>query len=284
MVFDTRTVDTMKESLAHYFEISCEELVEFIKEAADNTQAKSRGLFNADIFTEELDAFLENIEATEQINGVMCFHFSRRINNTAPDFRTYNLKDLLLSDNPMSSFLNDSGYEFFEEDGHLAFKYNGIEYFPETGDEPCASLLANRLGRNSIDADYCFNGLAFGDCLMKNLYARSLFDGPEFLSTLAEYMCDDNLLENYKRHSTYYCFRCILPLESVIIDGHESFEQHDIIWYLIHQMAYRIMIYEDGEAPSTDDDNPIIRVADDAILPSEYIQSVEKITLDMLYA
>ena len=49
-------------------------------------------------------------------------------------------------------------------------------------------------------------------------------------------------------------------------------------------MAYRIMIYEDGEAPSTDDDNPIIRVADDAILPSEYIQSVEKITLDMLYA
>lgn len=32
MVFDTRTVDTMKESLAHYFEISCEELVEFIKE------------------------------------------------------------------------------------------------------------------------------------------------------------------------------------------------------------------------------------------------------------
>ena len=53
MVFDTRTVDTMKESLAHYFEISCEELVEFIKEAADNTQAKSRGLFNADIFTEE---------------------------------------------------------------------------------------------------------------------------------------------------------------------------------------------------------------------------------------
>ena len=101
MVFDTRTVDTMKESLAHYFEISCEELVEFIKEAADNTQAKSRGLFNADIFTEELDAFLENIEVTEQINGVMCFHFSRRINNTAPDFRTYNLKDLLLSDNPM---------------------------------------------------------------------------------------------------------------------------------------------------------------------------------------
>lgn len=77
MVFDTRTVDTMKESLAHYFEISCEELVEFIKEAADNTQAKSRGLFNADIFTEELDAFLENIEVTEQINGVMCFHFSK---------------------------------------------------------------------------------------------------------------------------------------------------------------------------------------------------------------
>ena len=41
MVFDTRTVDTMKESLAHYFEISCEELVEFIKEAADNTQANA---------------------------------------------------------------------------------------------------------------------------------------------------------------------------------------------------------------------------------------------------
>ena len=88
MVFDTRTVDTMKESLAHYFDISCEELVEFIKEAADNTQAKSRDLFNADIFTEELDAFLENIEVTEQIDGVMCFHFSRRINNTAPDRRS----------------------------------------------------------------------------------------------------------------------------------------------------------------------------------------------------
>ena len=70
----------------------------------------------------------------------------------------------------------------------------------------------------------------------------------------------------------------------MIIDGHESFEQHDMIWYLIHQMAYRIMIYEDGGSPSTDDDNPIIRVADDAILPSEYIQGVEKITLDMLRA
>ena len=282
MVFDTRTVDTMKESLAHYFGISSEELVEFIKEAADNTQAKSCCLFNTVFFAKELDAFFESIEITEQISDVMCFHFSRRINNSMSDLRTYNLKDLLLSDNPMSSFLNDNGYEFFEEDGHLAFKYNGVEYFPETCDEPSASLLANRLGRNSIDADYCINGLAFGDCLMKNLYARNLYDGPEFLSCLAEYMCDDSLLENYKRHSTYYCFRYILPIECVIIDEYESLQKNDIIWHLIHQIAYRIMIYEDGGMPNLDDDNPIIRVADDAILPSEYIQAVDEITLDML--
>lgn len=153
MVFDTRTVDTMKESLAHFFNISCQELVEFIMEAADNTQAMSRGLFNTDIFTEQLDAFLESIEITEQIDGIMCFHFSRRLNVTIPDLRIYNLKDLLLSDNPMTSFLNDSGYELFEKDGHLAFKYNGIENTPETHDGPCASLLANRLGCSSIDAD-----------------------------------------------------------------------------------------------------------------------------------
>ena len=38
MVFDTRTVDTMKESLAHYFDISCEELVEFIRGVGENPE------------------------------------------------------------------------------------------------------------------------------------------------------------------------------------------------------------------------------------------------------
>lgn len=281
MVFDTRTVENMKESLAYYFDISCEELVEFIMQAADNTQEKSHMAFNSDIFEEELDAFLENLDVTEQIDSVMCFHFSRRLNNIEPNSRTYNLKALLLSDNPMTSFLNDNGYVFFEEDGHLAFRYRGREYFPESSDEPCASLLTNRLGRNSIDADYCFNGLAFGDNLMRNQYARLLFDGPEFLSTLAEYVGDDRLLENFSRNSTYFCFRYELPLESVIIDGRESLEKDDVVWYLIHQIAFRIMIYEDGGTPSTDDDNPIIRVADNAILPSDYIKSVDVITSDM---
>lgn len=282
MIFDTRTYDSMKASLAEYFDISCEELVEFIMEAADNAQKKSQWAFDTTVFEAELDAFFENLEINEEIEGVMCFHFSRRLNETYGDMRTYNLKALLLSDNPMSYFLKENGYEFFEDDDHLVFQYHGEEYFPEQGSESSGALLANRLGRNCGEADYCFNGLALGDSLMRNLYARRLFDGPEFLISLSEYMGDDSLLEKYQNKSTFYCYRFTLPVEDIIIDGHECFEKEDIIWYLIHQMAYRIMIYEDGRKPSSDDDNPIIRVADNCVLPSEYIQETNEITLDML--
>ena len=46
MVFDTRTSDMMKASLAQYFDIPCEKLVEFILKAADFAQKKSRLAFD----------------------------------------------------------------------------------------------------------------------------------------------------------------------------------------------------------------------------------------------
>ena len=258
MVFDTRTSDMMKASLAQYFDIPCEKLVEFILKAADFAQKKSRLAFDTTVFEDTLDAFLENFE------------------------NTYNLRDLLLADNQMSYFLRENGYKFFEEDGHLAFRYNGKEYYPENSSNPDALLLANRLGRNSVEADYCFNGLAFGDSLMRNLYALRLFDGPEFLLSLSAFTHNNSLLKKYKNNSTFYCYRFCIPVEMIIIDGYETFEKDNLIWFLIHQMAYRIMLYEDGATPISDDGNPIIRIADDAILPIEYLQERHEITLDML--
>lgn len=282
MVFDTRTSDMMKASLAQYFDIPCEKLVEFILKAADFAQKKSRWAFDTTVFEDTLDAFLENFEVKEEIEAVMCFHFSRRLNNTGKDENTYNLRDLLLADNPMSYFLRENGYKFFEEDGHLAFRYDGKEYYPENSSNPDALLLANRLGRNPGEADYCFNGLFFGDSLMRNPYAFRLSYGPEFLISLSAFTHNDSLLKKYKNNSTFYCYRFCIPVEMIVIDGHETFEKENLIWFLIHQMAYRIMLYEDGTTPISDDGNPIIRIADDAILPIEYLQERYEITLDML--
>lgn len=181
---------------------------------------------------------------------------------------------MLLIENSLTDFLKERGYTFAEEDGHIVVLLGGSKVNLENGDSPQISLLRNRFGYGSLQPDYCFNGLLFGDSLPKNLYYTHLSEGPEFLKMLSEIINDDDLLNDFTKNSRMYCYHLELPINEIIIDGNDKMDE-EIIEYLIHNICFRPLCYIDGESISSDDDNPIIRVADESILPIKYIRDIQ---------
>lgn len=81
------------------------------------------------------------------------------------------------------------------------------------------TYLRNRLGYNIGYEDYYFNGFAFNNTWQNSSYVRLLGEGSEFLRKLAEYIKADELVEDYRANSRYYCFIYAIPMKYVIFDG-----------------------------------------------------------------
>ena len=180
MLIDTRTKESMIASLASYLDITEDELFQYIDYAANKAQPDSWA-FNNDIFEEELLSFFSNLQPEKQIDEIYVYHLTRRLNDSIEDKSSDNLKSLLLKESPISSFLRQYGITFIEKDGHPVIVFNDNEISLEDTFESDVCYLRRRLGYNTGREDYCFNGFALRDLLMKNSYTRQLFDGPEFL-------------------------------------------------------------------------------------------------------
>ena len=193
-----------------------------------------------------------------------------------------NLKSLLLKESPISSFLRQHGIAFIEKDGHPVIVFNDNEISLEDTFESDVCYLRSRLGYNTYREDYCFNGFALRDLLMKNSYTRQLFDGPEFLDVLSRYLSVGGLKNRYCENSKYYCFTYKMTIKEIIFDDREQLSYEEKIDYLLVQIAMRIMSYMEDAKYQHDHDNPIIRVADGASIPENKIIDVEEITIDMI--
>ena len=100
---------------------------------------------------------------------------------------------------------------------------------------------------------------------------------------MARYLNLDKMIDDYKMNSTYYCYKLIIPINEIVFDEQEGLSNEEKGIYLIDQICFRLLMYYHSSGDFLDDNsNPVIRAADSAVLPANYIVDREEITLDML--
>lgn len=100
--------------------------------------------------------------------------------------------------------------------------YDDTYYYDNRSIDAC--YLRSRLGYNAGLKDYCFNGFAFRDLLMKHFYTRELYYGPEFVQMLSKYLMNENIIKDYFDNSRYYCFTYKLKIKDVLFEKMTSLQ------------------------------------------------------------
>lgn len=278
MIIDTTSKHSMETDVAKFLDITVEELYQYIDYASEKATIDSF-CFREDVFFQELNSIISDLQPKNIIEEVFCFHLSRRLNNCAKNLTFCNLKELLLTQNEFSEFLRKFNIVFFEKQGKISFSYNGVPIPIDNIENNAAGYLRSRL----YSADFCFNGFALRDQLLKNSYARELYDGPEFLQRLSKYLTKPQILSSYKENSTYYCYHLKIPFSEVVFDEAEELQEKEKELYFIDKICSRLFLYSELKADYiSDNDNPIFRANDFAIIPSEYVVRKEELTLEML--
>lgn len=281
MIIDTTTREGLENSLAYLMDVSVLELYQYIEAAADSA-VKDQWCFNQDIFDKAMENFYSNMIEYELPDEILFFHLSRRITGSEKE-TSYNLQELLTSNNSFSEFLNTHQITFRKGTGNritLHFRDRRISLENTMNTDVC--YLRSRLGYNIGREDFCFNGFAFRDLLMKNQYTRQLQDCPEILECLERYLRIKGLIKEYAEKSEYCCFEYKFPIERVIFDGKDDLTVKEKQLYLLNQVAYRLYQYSGDSRYLFDHDNPILRLRDSDNAPVDFLVSTEIITSDMI--
>ena len=282
MYIDTTSQRSMERSLCTYLNITSSELYQYIDYASEKATPDKWG-FNSEIFNVELMSIISDLQPEIPIDEIQLHHLTRRLNTDGENNDGCNLKFLLTTETPLRTFLREHGVEFAEHKGHLLIIHYGSVVSLEDTNQIDVCYLRGRLGYNAGREDYCFNGFAMRDLLMKNSYARELYDGPEFLVVLSRFLRNKKIQKDFFENSTYFCLNYLLPINSIVFDGHEEMDYAHKCQFLISQVCHRLLIYQNSHPEYMyDHDNPILRLDDDAIVPASFQYGKEIITLDML--
>ncbi|MBP5206894.1 MAG: hypothetical protein J6330_00385 [Clostridia bacterium] len=281
MIIDTTSRDGMEKSLAYLMNISVPELYQFIEAAADLAK-EGQWCFNQDLFDKAMEEFYSNMIEQELPNEILFFHLSRRLKGSENEV-SYNLQELLTSKNSFSEFLKAHQITFkqgAENKIILYYRDRAISLENTMSTEVC--YLRSRLGYNLGREDFCFNGFAFRDLLMKNQYTRQLYYCPEILECIERYLRINGLVNDYSEKSNYICFKYEFPIERIIFDGKDDLTVAGKQLNLLYQVAYRLYQYTGDSRFLIDDDNPILRLKDNDNASVDYLVSTEIITSDMI--
>jgi hypothetical protein len=104
MVIDTTSREGMESALAHLMGVSVPELYQYIEAAADSA-VEGQWCFNQDLFDEAMENFYSDMIEQELPDEILFFHLSRRLKGSENEI-SYNLQELLTSNNRFSEFLN----------------------------------------------------------------------------------------------------------------------------------------------------------------------------------
>lgn len=104
MVIDTTSREGMESALAHLMGVSVPELYQYIEAAADSA-VEGQWCFNQDLFDEAMENFYSDMIEQELPDEILFFHLSRRLKGSENEI-SYNLQELLTSNNSFSEFLN----------------------------------------------------------------------------------------------------------------------------------------------------------------------------------
>lgn len=275
MFLDTHSKESMELSACRIFQMRPLELSQHLR-LIDDTAS------DYDDHIAKLDSFIAE-KATEYPDEILLFHLARRLYGTEDETEGKNLADLLLTENPFSSFLKGYDIEFFKGEQHIEVVYKGIVVDWDKCWHGNSSYMKSRLGYFKGHEDFCFNGFAMKDLLYRNNYARQLSEVPEFLSQLTECLQCKNVSLKYMDSSEYFCYEYKLPISIVMFDDHDKYSDPLKQRYLLRCVLQRLYQYQTSNLRYMfDHDNPILRLADDYTIPSKYYVGREKITPEML--
>lgn len=279
MIINTKSSREISSSLASYFGITEEELYQYIDYAADKSQQENS--FNVDTFQDELINIFSDLYPEKTIDEMYVYHLTRRLNDA--DLSCDNLKELLLTENVFRIFLQKHKVTFFERDEHPILYYCGKEVDLSNESDVNVLYLRRRLGYNSNNIDYCFNGFAFKDLLMNNSYTYNLYECPEFIDALSHCLNDSSIKSDYFNNSKYYCVTYKLKINEIVFDGKDLLTAEEKIDYFISQLCLRLLDYRYNNVQTlSDSENPIIRVKDDVCIPAKDMVEQKEITREML--
>ena len=174
------------------------------------------------------------------------------------------------------------GLSFTEVNEHIEIIYNGNKLNLSDASESDVSYLRGRLGYNKNCKDYCVNGFALKDQLMKNSYTRELFKGPEFIQRLSHHLKRSSIISEYQEKSIYYCYTYKLNISDIMFDCHDKFNNKEKIDFFIVQLFFRLMEYTRNNHYISDNNNPIIRIADNSCILANSLINIEEIQYDMI--
>ncbi|HBF0925410.1 TPA: hypothetical protein KOR93_001610 [Clostridioides difficile] len=281
MYIDTHTKETMEKSICSYLGVTLQDLSVLFNLAGNEAQQDK--FLDGDKLNDIFNSFIKAHMPNKELDEVLFFHLSRRL-NTASDCNVgNNLFELLSTENAMTFFLKEHDVEFVVCDKHLNLIYKGKEISLDDTNKEHIPYLRWRLGHNANRIDFCINGFLLKDLLYRNSYARELYDVPEFIGVLATFLKRRDIGTDYFDNSKYYCFEYCLPLAKVMFDEKDSLAEEQKVKYLLNQILNRLYEYHTHDIRYMfDHENPIIRLTDNDTMDEQYYISKEEITWDML--
>ncbi|HBE8798100.1 TPA: hypothetical protein KM775_000184 [Clostridioides difficile] len=281
MYIDTHTKETMEKSICSYLGVTLQDLSVLFNLAGNEAQQDK--FLDGDKLNDIFNSFIKAHMPNKELDEVLFFHLSRRL-NTASDCNVgNNLFELLSTENAMTLFLKEHDVEFVVCDKHLNLIYKGKEISLDDTNKEHIPYLRWRLGYNANRIDFCINGFLLKDLLYRNSYARELYDVPEFIGVLATFLKRRDIGTDYFDNSKYYCFEYCLPLVKVMFDEKDSLAEEQKVKYLLNQILNRLYEYHTHDIRYMfDHENPIIRLTDNDTMDEQYYISKEEITWDML--
>lgn len=280
MYINTNSKDSMEIDICKYLNISIGELYKFFLKIA--IRQKDKLSFNRENdFNNITNEFIKSHSPKNVIDEILIFHLSRRLKTTENINYTNNLFELLSTKNAFSEFFKKHDVTFSYDSKCLNLFYKGNLKSLDIEFNQKANYLKSRLCHNPNRKDVCFNGFAFKDLLYNNRYTWALYEAPEFITGLSDFLNNKDIESDYFSNSTFYCFEYLVPIEKVIFTSSEDISNDNKHIYLINNILYRLYNYYCcNKDYNYDEDNPILRLSDSDTMLEEYFINKEEIILD----
>ena len=247
MFINTLTHKDIKKSLCEIFDMNEMHLMDSINNL--------KHYDDYDEQTKEICEFINN-NLINKPDEILFFHLSRRLNTMIDEHDGKPLSMLLTSENDFSKFLKKYNISFGVKDNQLIFKYKNNSIDLNFND-------AARIVERKILRDNCFNGQAFNIDITNSIYKYSLEECPEFINDISNLINNKTkMIEDYKKNSTYICYIYKVPINLVIVDDKNSYDEK--IYSLLRRCIE--ILFEDG----CKKDHLLLRIEDKTILPSKY--------------
>ena len=81
MFIDTRTREGMESGISDFLDITVDEVYQYIDYASEKAQI-DQWCFNTDIFADELETIITDLQPEKEIDELLFFHLSRRLRGT----------------------------------------------------------------------------------------------------------------------------------------------------------------------------------------------------------